>query len=284
MKKYLTEKQHREILKQQHSVCSQYYELYVIGITKGNLSQIFNEDKIRKIFNKSCKTDETDQGNDTNSVMQAPMITALHNVYSKLNYQYCIQCFLHGFLLLIQFIAQLAVVPLLLIQVFDTYSFLCFTDDSYCTLREEYSLHLDKTVITFAFYCSLTISYLSSIMLNWIPWATTENKPDSLSQLKSNGVSGAPIAKSSIEPTPDYLEDNISEPTRNTTHLETAPSSPDGDSLEDDITEPDYSKQSMHHTVISLEPSRASYDTPVAKSLIHSTSDTLKDIVLESEQ
>ena len=274
MKKYLTEKQHWEILKQQHFVCSQYYELYVIGITKGNLNRIFNEGKIQKIFNESLKTDETDQGNDKSkavSVMQPPMITALRNVYSKLNYQYCIQCFLHGFLLLAQFIAQSAVVPLLLIQVFDTYSFLCFTDDSYCTLREEYSLHLDKTIITFAFYCSLTISYLSSTMLNWIPWATTEKKPDSPSQLKSNSVSGVPIAKSSIEPTSDYLEDNISEPTRNMTHLETAPSSPDGDSLEDDTTEPDYSKQ----TIISLEPSSTpyNYDTTVVKPLTYSKSD-----------
>jgi len=46
--------------------------------------------------------------------------------------------------------SYIAVIPLLMIQVFDTYAFLCFIANNYCTVESEFMLHL-QTVVTFAF-------------------------------------------------------------------------------------------------------------------------------------
>ena len=108
-----------------------------------------------------------------------PKITALEKVHSTRNICYYCQFSIHFILLVFQFISQLAVVPLLLIKVFDTYGYLCFSHDSYCTMTEEYSLHLHKTAITFGFYCSLTLSFASSTMLNWVPWPNSQHPKES---------------------------------------------------------------------------------------------------------
>ena len=79
------------------------------------------------------------------------------------------QSMFHYLLSFIRFIAQLAVVPLLMIQILDTYAYLCFTANSYCNMRSQYQLHLDQTAMTFAFYCSLMISLLSTTMVRWFP-------------------------------------------------------------------------------------------------------------------
>ena len=97
-------------------------------------------------------------------------VTAVHKEYDKWRHPLFVLHFaFHIVLKCVQFIAQLAVVPLQLIQVFDTYAFLCFTGDNYCSLNAEYKLHLDQTALTFAFYCSLTLSFLFSSMLTLIP-------------------------------------------------------------------------------------------------------------------
>ena len=101
--------------------------------------------------------------------VQAETTTALpcyqtdHSCTSK------VQTVFHIILSFIRFIAQLAVVPLLMIQILDTYAYLCFTANSYCNMRSQYKLHLDQTAITFGFYCSLMISLLSTTMVRWFP-------------------------------------------------------------------------------------------------------------------
>ena len=74
------------------------------------------------------------------------------------------------FLFFIKYLSQLVTVPLLLLQMFDTYSLLCFSPDLYCSNTSEYKLHLAQAAITLLFYCSLTLSQLTSTMLAWNPW------------------------------------------------------------------------------------------------------------------
>ena len=64
----------------------------------------------------------------------------------------------------------MATVPLLLLQIFDTYSFLCFSPDSYCSHTTEYKQHVVQAAITLFFYCSLVMSHLTSTLLIWNPW------------------------------------------------------------------------------------------------------------------
>ena len=75
-----------------------------------------------------------------------------------------------AFLFLVKYFSQLATVPLLLLQIFDTYSFLCFSPDSYCSHTTEYKQHVVQAAITLFFYCSLVISHLTSTLLIWNPW------------------------------------------------------------------------------------------------------------------
>ena len=81
---------------------------------------------------------------------------------------------IHGFLLIFQYIAQLFAIPLLIIQMFDTYTLLCFGADNYCSDSDEYRLNLDQTAITFALYCCLGISRLAAALMQWDPWPPTD--------------------------------------------------------------------------------------------------------------
>ena len=94
---------------------------------------------------------------------------------------------IRGFLFLVKYVSQLVTVPLLLLQIFDTYSLLCFSPDLYCSRTSEYKLHLAQATITLLFYCSLALSQLVSTMLAWNPWPQTNKqtinrKPDKSTQ------------------------------------------------------------------------------------------------------
>ena len=103
------------------------------------------------------------------SMKQQYIRTALSKIQKK-RCSYGVQAVLHLILFLILFLAQLAIIPLLMIQVFDTYAFLCLAADNYCTMESQFTLHFHQTVVTFAFYCSLMVSFLTSTMLRWVPW------------------------------------------------------------------------------------------------------------------
>ena len=169
-----------EIHRYEYYLWTQYYEFYAIGIT--NDIKIFNSAKVKRIFdnhlskNKITSTNEPDgpeSSNKTASIKQtsAPDVVALSMVYHiGERCSYGAHCVFHVILQVFRFSAQLVTVPLLMIQMLDTYAFLCLTADDYCTRRAQYDLNLDQTSITFGFYCSLLFSYLTTIMLRWIPW------------------------------------------------------------------------------------------------------------------
>ena len=76
----------------------------------------------------------------------------------------------HLFLVLVQFITQLAVIPLLIVQMFDMYTLLCLAERDYCDRTSQYRLHLDQTALTFSFYCCLMIPFLVTKWLNLVTW------------------------------------------------------------------------------------------------------------------
>ena len=96
--------------------------------------------------------------------------TVLPKYHKECGLRVIVQGLFFIFIKLIQLTAQLFVVPMLIIQMYDSYAFLCFAADSYCTTRDEYNLHLDQTAFTFGFYVALMISLLTTRMLQWNPW------------------------------------------------------------------------------------------------------------------
>ena len=192
---------------------TQYYELYVVGITKNSerfevnkLDKIVfsNKNPVKKQSTKEHEKVTKDNGSiqthdeasllpnmevqpdaETNtskaSVKETTAVTALPRE-TKQTCLYWIQTMMYYILGLIRYVAQLAVVPLLMIQIFDTYAYLCFTADNYCNMSSQYKLHLDQTAMTFAFYCSLMVSLLSTTMLRWFPYPIkskpAQNKED----------------------------------------------------------------------------------------------------------
>ena len=78
--------------------------------------------------------------------------------------------FLYPFLLTARLTAQVIIVPLMVIQLLDTHAWICINQDRYCDdLQSEYELGLDKTAISFGFYCSVLVAILASTMLRWFP-------------------------------------------------------------------------------------------------------------------
>ena len=169
---------------------TQYYELYVIGITKNE--ENFKLDKVQNYMigafmsgpdhsdgpdlprSRSTHHDDTVPLTNEDELAKASNTAASNEIamnvgYSKCEPIYVMQLVIHVILSIIRLLAQATIVPLLMIQMFDTYAFLCFASDNYCNMRAEYRLHLDQTAVTFGFYCSLMISLLTTTMLRWIP-------------------------------------------------------------------------------------------------------------------
>ena len=73
--------------------------------------------------------------------------------------------------------AQVALIPLLILQLLDTHAWICVMHNTYCDdLRSEYELGLDKTAVAFAFYCCVLVTILASTMLQWFPCSKKARK------------------------------------------------------------------------------------------------------------
>lgn len=178
----------KSIYRYESYLWTRYYELYVIGITKNEST--FNLENVQKYMAEALsETDDTDGSSKSRKTDKLPLTDhdqlanqnsktepkslqadmALPVSFSNYGRQYWAQMAIHVSLSIIRLIAQFVIVPLLMIQMFDTYAFLCFAADNYCSMTAEYNLHLDQTAITFGFYCSLMVSLLTTTMLRWIP-------------------------------------------------------------------------------------------------------------------
>ena len=173
--------EHTRIRRYEYYLWTKYYELYIVGTAKED-ETITLKSIDKYVKTKSRATDETDAAISSKHTekTEEKYTSALPDSLQFLC-SYIAQVFLHLFLFVIQFVAQFAVIPLFTLQIFDTYAFLCFVADSFCSRTDESILHFHQTVITFLFYFSLMASFLASTMLRWIPWPNLRHvsKPDS---------------------------------------------------------------------------------------------------------
>ena len=78
--------------------------------------------------------------------------------------------FFYSFLVIVRLLAQLAVVPMLILQMLSTYAWICITEDYHCqNAVTRYQLGLYQAYITFGFYFALLIAILTTTMLRWFP-------------------------------------------------------------------------------------------------------------------
>ena len=75
---------------------------------------------------------------------------------------------IYYFILTLQTIAQMGLVPMMLLLFLDSYAWICITGNKYCRdERSEYELSLDQTAIAFGFYGCILLSALTNTMLKW---------------------------------------------------------------------------------------------------------------------
>ena len=78
--------------------------------------------------------------------------------------------FFYSFLVIVRLLAQLAVVPMLILQMLSTYAWICITEDYHCQNAVTcYQLGLYQACVTFGFYFALLIASLATTMLRWFP-------------------------------------------------------------------------------------------------------------------
>ena len=149
-----------------------YYKLYVVG------------------YSKDIKPPET----ETNSPMAQTKTSSVNNTndyYCCSGCQSCIgtcrslyrdifqKWFVRTILVLLKYIAQGATVPILMIQVFDTYALLCFSPDGeYCETASEYKIHLAQAAITISFYFCIALAQLTSALLEWDKTSLAQENSD----------------------------------------------------------------------------------------------------------
>ena len=119
-----------------------YYKLFVVGYFKSK-----EEMKLAEIFKEKDKED----------------------VGKFCSFKNVITCAIPAALLFLQYLAQLGAIPLLILQMFDTYTLMCLGAKRYCSDRDEYKLNLDQAAITFGLYCCLGASLLTAALMQWDP-------------------------------------------------------------------------------------------------------------------
>ena len=167
----------------------QYYKLFVVGYPKHDEKIIFKSDSNRKSANKEHESKKKENTKDTCCYCITYDVEVNEDCTCGCDQNFGIfvnsfRCFNHSFLLAVKFLAQLCTIPLLFLQVFDTYSLLCFYPQWFCSDTTEYDLHLAQAVITLLFYCCLAMSQLASTMLTWNPWPKKDSERDRATETK----------------------------------------------------------------------------------------------------
>ena len=149
---------------------SRSYEMYAVGMKKRN--EQLNLKEIEKLIARSLSLEIRRReclGTRVNNDKGGQDLSHNFHIVKSI-----ILALFHSFIMVIRFIAQLSVVPLLIIQMFDTYTLLCLAERDYCNRISRYRLHLDQTALSFSFYCSLMISLLTTTWLNLVPFPKLE--------------------------------------------------------------------------------------------------------------
>lgn len=127
-----------------------YYKLYVVGYTK--------EIKPEKI---------SDPTEDSNLDCKCQWPISADGCQCWFLYKVKV---VRVVLIILKYIAQGLTVPLLMLQVFDTYALLCFSPNGqYCSDASEYKIHVAQAAITISFLLSIGLAQLTTALLEWNP-------------------------------------------------------------------------------------------------------------------
>ena len=174
----------------------QYCKLFVIGYTK-------YYDIIQPITTIMKKSEDRPKG----TTKKGEICSDIKIMCYK---EYCPKYTIRAILFAVKYLSQLVTVPLLLLQIFDTYSFLCFSPDLYCSHTTEYKQHVVQAAITLFFYCSLVISHLTSTLLIWNPWPKSDEQskpaPGNVSKVRKKCLFKCKAVQKKFEET---FNDNI---------------------------------------------------------------------------
>ena len=153
----------------------EYYNMHITGasITKIKFKKI--KKRILKVIGPS-DSNKSEQGakEDSNGKSKQTMDEKVD--IEEIDGNYCCSCCVIIFypvcflLECMRIIAQRAAVPLLMVQAFDTYAFICFTGNEYCSATAQYDIPLGQAAITFAFSVSIMVSTLTVAMLKWFKY------------------------------------------------------------------------------------------------------------------
>ena len=161
----------------------QFNRVYSVGATRGEhkemelphiKSVVADEQKIRRMRKASTATESDDEDEP-----DAGKLLEEEDLPLKSGNMACssVVFFLYPVLLSARLAAQVTLIPLLILQVLDTHAWICVMKDMYCNnLLTEYQLGLDRTAISFGFYCSVLISILATTMLRWFPCSKKAQK------------------------------------------------------------------------------------------------------------
>ena len=155
-----------------------WLEYYNMHITGGYIKKIKFK-KIKKgimeaigpITNDKPKQASHDKDEEKKDFMDGKADSEGNYCCSGCSYVFCFVCFI---LEACRIIAQRATVPLLMVQAFDTYAFLCFTGNEYCSETTQYDIPLSQAAFTFAFSVSIMVSTLTVAMLKWFNYECKE--------------------------------------------------------------------------------------------------------------
>ena len=154
-----------------------YYKLYVVGYSKDIKPDLPDEIKTKPnrpvsappVIDTDCvKAEDTDGHRCCYLECQN---------CCRCFYRYIFQWPAHFILVLLKYIAQGTTVPILMLQVFDTYALLCFfPDGKYCETASEYKIHLAQAAITISFYFCIALALLTNALLEWNGTNNTQAK------------------------------------------------------------------------------------------------------------
>ena len=149
----------------------QYYKLFVTGYDKGDNEKIVVNENIHQetpadiSYPCLCCVVSVEKANvireNCDCTYDTQGLGICVSVLKNMSYM---------LLLVIKFLAQFVTLPLLLLQIFDTHSLLCFSPKLFCATSSESKAHLAQAAISILFYFSLALSQLASTMLSWNPW------------------------------------------------------------------------------------------------------------------
>lgn len=143
-----------------------YYKLYVSGYSKDVVPKTKTTDHHQN--NKGTVNDSDNQYPCCCSESQC--CTSLGTIKCRdfRNLLLKVKKLVRFVLLILKYIAQGATVPILMLQVFDTYALLCFSPNGeYCRKASEYEIHLTQAAITISFYFCIAAAQLANTLLEW---------------------------------------------------------------------------------------------------------------------